>query len=183
MRWRRVPAVSTPQIIVLVTLAGLLFWGVGAYNRLVRMRGAIVRRFVPVHEQFRQRQAVLQQQIDVLAAALPDEADAIVTLRAACQQADAACAHARERPGSQQAITSLRLADKIVGDARARLPEYSAPDNDLTALNTQLGAADATLAFARRQFNEAATDYNVAVRQFPTSLLVGLFGFRVAGTL
>ena len=41
----------------------------------------------------------------------------------------------------------------------------------------------ATLAFARKQFNEAVLEYNSAVRQFPTVLIVGLFGFRGAGTL
>ena len=39
------------------------------------------------------------------------------------------------------------------------------------------------LAFARRQFNEAALAYNRAVSQFPTWVLSGLFGFRKAGTL
>jgi LemA protein len=39
------------------------------------------------------------------------------------------------------------------------------------------------LAFARRQFNDAVMEYNAAVRQYPTVLIVGLFGFRGAGTL
>lgn len=174
---------STAQIIVWVVAAALLFWSVGAYNRLVRLRGAIVRRFVPVDEQFRQRQALLQQQIDTLAPELPHAGERIAALQAACRQAEAASAHARARPGSLQAITSLRLADEIVADARARLPVQSVPGLDLAPLNAQLGAADATLAFARRQFNDAVTEYNLALRQFPTLLLVSLFGFRKAGTL
>ena len=59
----------------------------------------------------------------------------------------------------------------------------SAPGSELAALNTQLQASDATLAFARRQFDEAVIEYNHAVKQFPTLLLVGLFGFRSAATL
>ena len=174
---------STAQIILWVAAAALLFWAVGAYNRLVRMRSAIVRQFAAVDAQFRERQALLEQLIDTLVQALPHAAERLAALRAACFQADAACAHARLRPGAVSAITSLRLADDIVGEARARLPVQSAPGLALAPLNAQLAVTDVTLAFARRQFNDTVADYNLAVRQFPTLLLVGLFGFRAAGTL
>ena len=174
---------STEQIIGGVLAAALLFWIVGAYNRLVRLRGDIVQRFPPVDEQFTLRHALLQQQIDIVAPALPDAAPRIDVLRAACQQVEAACAHARQRPGAVGAVTSLRLAEDILGEARARLPVQSVAGVDLSELNARLTASDATLAFARRQFNEAVIEYNAAVRQFPTVLIVGLFGFRGAATL
>ena len=174
---------SSLQIIVGVVGAVLLFWIVGAYNRLVRLRGSIVRRFPPVDEQFTVRHALLQQQIEALTPVLPSAAARIDVLRAACQQVETACAHARQRPGAAGAITSLRLADDILGEARARLPVQSVAGLDLSELNAQLTASDATLAFARRQFNDAVMVYNAAVNQFPTLLIVGLFGFRSAGTL
>jgi LemA protein len=174
---------STAQIIGAAIAAVLLFWALGAYNRLVRLRAAIVRQFAPVDEQFRQRHALLLQLIDALAPALPNASDRLDALRAACQQVEAACAHAKLRPGTVGATTSLRLADDILTEARARLPVQAAPGLDLAELNAQLAASDATLAFARRQFDEAVGEYNRAVKQFPTLLLVGLFGFRSAGTL
>jgi len=174
---------NTTQIVCGAVAAALLFWIVGAYNRLVRLRGAIVRGFVPVDEQFRLRHALLLQQIEALAPVLPSAGPRIDALRAASQQVDLACAHARQRPGAVGAITSLRLADEILGEARARLPVQSIGGLDLSELNAQLTASDTTLAFARRQFNEAVTGYNDAVRQFPTVMIVGLFGFRAAGTL
>jgi LemA protein len=174
---------SSPQIIGLVVAAALLFWIVGAYNRLVRLRGTIVRRFAPVDEQFRQRHALLLQQLDALAPVLLNAAPRLEALRAACQQVAAACDHASVRPGATGAITSLRLADEILTEARARLPVLAAAGVDLKELNARLGASDATLAFARRQFNEAVAEYNHAVQQFPTVLIVGLFGFRSAAAL
>ena len=174
---------GTVQIVWWVVGAMLLFWMVGAYNRLVRLRGSIVRRFPAVDEQLTARHALLQQQIAALTPVLPSAAARIDVLRAACQQIEAACAHARQRPGAAGAITSLRLADDILGEARARLPVQSVAGLDLSELNAQLTASDAALAFARRQFNEAVMVYNAAVNQFPTLLIVGLFGFRSAGTL
>ena len=174
---------TTAQIVGCVIAAMLLFWIVGAYNRLVRLRGALVRQFAPVAEQFGQRHALLLRLLDALAPVLANAAPRIDSLRAACQQVEAACAHAKLRPGATGAITSLRLSDGILGEARARLPVQSAAGSELAALNAQLQASDAALAFARRQFDEAVAEYNRAVKQFPTLLLVGLFGFRTAATL
>ena len=64
-----------------------------------------------------------------------------------------------------------------------RVIGYRWPDASLSDLNAQLATADMALAFARRQFNDAVIEYNEAIRQFPTVLIVGLFGFRAAGTL
>lgn len=174
---------TNTQIAGCILAAVLLFWVVGAYNRLVRLRSAIVRQFAPVDEQFRARHALLLQLLDALAPVLVNAAPRIEALRAACLQVEVACAHARPRPGTTGAITSLRMADQILAEARARLPVQSAPGSELAALNAQLQASDATLAFARRQFDAAVVEYNNAVRQFPTWLLVGLFGFRRAATL
>jgi LemA protein len=41
--------------------AVLLFWVVGAHNRLVRLRGAIAAAFAPVDVEFASRQALLRQ--------------------------------------------------------------------------------------------------------------------------
>ncbi len=174
---------STSQIVGWAIVALLLFWAVGAYNRLVRLRSAIVRQFAPVDEQFRRRHALLLQLLDALAPLLANAQSRIEVLRAACQQVATACAHAKGRPGAAGAITSLRLADAILAEARARLPVPSAPGSELAALNAQLIESDATLAFARRHFDDAVLEYNRALRQFPTLLLVGLFGFRSAATL
>ena len=121
------------------------------------------------------RQAVLARWVEGLA----EQADpqALAALGAACQQAETACAHARAQPARSGAVVSLRLAEDILAQARAALR----PSGD--ALSAELAEADTGLAFARRHFNETAQVYNLAVSQFPTWLIAGLFGFRKAGTL
>ena len=174
---------TTTQIATWGTAALLLFWAVGAYNRLVRLRGELVRRFAPVDAQCGERHTLLMQQIDALAPVLANAAPRLDALRAACQQAESARLHARARPGRVDSITSLRLAEDILSEARARLPVPTAAGTALPELGAQLAAVDTTLAFARRQFNEAVEAYNRAIAQFPTRVLAGLFGFRAGGTL
>ena len=174
---------SSTHIAVWVGAAVLLFWTVGAYNRLVRLRHTIRQQFTPVDEQFQRRQALLLQQLTALAPLRGEDSPLLVALRAACQQAEVAHARARIHPGATRATTSMRLAEDILADTRARVLAAAPADDTLTELNTRLAASDATLAFARRQFNDAVEEYNLAVRQFPTWLIASLFSFRTAGTL
>jgi len=166
------------------TLAGggalLVFWMVGAYNRMVQLKSELVARFAAVDERYRQRHALLESQLEMLSTALAAAAPRLDALRAACRQADAAREHARTRPGAAGAVTSLRVAEAIVADARARLPVQSASGVDLSDLNARLAASDTALAFARDEFNRAVDVYNEAVRQFPTIVVAWLFGFRTA---
>ncbi len=171
------------QVGIWIVVAVGVFWTVGAYNRLVSLRNALVRSFDPVDLQFKTRYALLGQQIDAIGAVLSNAAERLETLRAACQQTDMARAHARTHPGAPGAITSLRLADDILTEARARLPVQAVGGVDMSTLNAELGAADTALAFARRQFNDAVLAYNHAIRQVPTRLIAAIFGFAPAGTL
>jgi LemA protein len=174
---------SSQTLVAMIVAAVLLFWAVGAYNRLVSLRSELLRCFVPVDEQFRARHALLLRWADASDHATSGtdgdaDAAALDALRAACTQAEAACSHARSRPADADALTSLRLAEEILAQSRARLPVTGDE-----ALASALNDGDTTLAFARRQFNDAADNYNRAVSQFPTWLVAGLFGFRKAGTL
>lgn len=175
---------TTTQITGAGIAAVLLFWIVGAYNRMVRLRNALVARFNAVDVAFRERHALIEQQVELLGSVLLSAGPRLDALRAACRQADAAREHARARPGAAGAITSLRLAEEILADARGRLPVQAlgGADAALPEVNAQLGLNDATLVFARRDFNLAVAAYNEAVRQFPTAMLARLFGFRAAGT-
>ena len=83
-------------------------------------------------------------------------------------------------PGAASAVTSLRVAEDILADARSRLPVQSVVGTDLPELNARLATSDTALSFARAEFNAAVAAYNEAVRQFPTLLVARLFNFRTA---
>jgi LemA protein len=174
---------TTSTIAWIALAAVLVFWAVGAHNRLVALRNEIVRAFGPLDEQFRLRQQLLRKQAGELTdsgAAQPVDLEA---LQAALMQADAACAHARVHPGAAGAIASLRLAEEVLASTRQRLTAAAAADPAMAELATRLAAGDASLAFTRESFNAAVGAYNAAVRQFPTWLVAALFRFRPAGLL
>jgi LemA protein len=171
---------TTTEATATAVAAIVVFWIVGAYNRLVRLRSDLVARFAVVDERYRQRHALLDRQLELLSTALAAAAPRLDALRAACRQADTAREHARARPGAASAVTSLRVAEDILADARSRLPVQSVVGTDLPELNAKLATSDTALSFARAEFNAAVAAYNEAVRQFPTLLVARLFNFRTA---
>jgi len=179
----------TSQIVGWIVLAVLVAWAVGAYNRLVSLRNEISRAFVPVDAQVRQRHLMLEQWVVSLRPLLEHDPAPLDAVLAACGQLNAACDVVRMRPSAARPMASLRLAEETLQEARMRLraemparPEMLAGPG-VSAFGEELAAADSTLGFARRQFNEATQNYNDALDQFPTWVIAGLFGFRGAGTL
>ena len=175
---------TSTQIGLAVAGVLLVCWMVGAYNRMVSLRNVLAERFAAVDALCRSRHALIERQVELLATALASGArPRLDALHAASRQADAARAHAQARPALASAVTSLRVAEEILTDARARLPVQTMAGDELPQINARLASDDATLDFARREFNAAVDHYNAAVRQFPTVLLARLFGFRAGATL
>ena len=169
--------------------AVLLFWSVGAYNRLVRLRNTILRCFAPVDQHLESRSSLLQRQIEIWAQHPDAPRRDLETLRAAGSQADAARLAAKRQPGLADAIHSLRMALQIVAQSRERATVggvvgavAGAPaEAQHPGLLQELTACDNALHYALAQFNEAAREYNAALAQFPAAWLGAMFGFRGAG--
>ena len=192
---------STTQVISLLLTATLLFWGLGAYNRMVRLRGEIGLRYGVVHEQLQSRHALLLRWHEAMEPWLGHDPSALQTLRACCDQLQQAAADARQRPSAARRIGRLRTAEDDLAAARARVlaampvqvqavvPVAALADVDSPAapsipvLLEELTAAGGLLTLAKQQFNEAVQDYNEAIDQFPTWIIAGLFRFRSAGVI
>ena len=177
------------QLILWAFAAVLMFWAVGAYNRLVSLRNNIARAFVPVDAQIRHRQGLIEQWIEAQRPLLDHTPKALDAVVAACGQLQTACDIVRNRPVSSKPVTSLRVAEDTLTEARNRLSAElpNRPDVlaslGLAGIGEELAAADSALGFARQQFNQAVQAYNDALQQFPTMMLTGVFRFRLAGTL
>lgn len=170
---------STASTTALIGSAVLLFWIVGAYNRIVRLRQELVRRFAPVDTQMKERHALLLRLTELLGTTLASAQPRLDALRAASLQGDAARDHARVRPSVGGTIKSLRLAEEIVVETRSRVPmQRLGGHSELADVTARLAVVDSDLGFARREFNEAVSHYNRAVGEFPTVVLSALMGFR-----
>jgi LemA protein len=187
---------TTGRVLLAGIAALLLFWGIGAYNRLVRLRSAAVAGWAPVDAELRRRQALAFELAETLAELEPMgdglARAALQSVVAATRQAQAAVDHAQVRPCSAGAIQSLGLAEgvlegalrplRVLVESRAARLDESAQQR-LQALHAALQESDAQLGFARRVFNEAIAAFNAAVHEWPTRLIASLFGFVPAARL
>ncbi|MGY4831250.1 LemA family protein [Sphaerotilaceae bacterium SBD11-9] len=180
---------GTAQIVAWVAVAVLVFWGVGAYNRLVRLRNAIGNAFAQIDVQLKRRYDLIPNLVEVARKYAAHERETLEAVTAARNQAKAAADLARTRPAAAGAVTSLSMAEQVLGSALTKLmavveayPELKA-DQSLRELSEELTSTENKVAFSRQLFNDATLDYNNAAQQFPTSLMANLFGFRAAAML
>jgi LemA protein len=172
----------------------LVFWAVGAYNRLVRLRAG-------VRQGYASLDAELVRQAELLQSALPPSEPGGVTqagelhdsvalawrsLQSALAQFSAVLSATRHRALDANATASLFTARGVLLHAWQRvlleghdLAGAPVPDA-LQARWDDLAREERT---ATGVFNDAVVRYNSAIRQFPALFLAGLFGMRPAGTL
>ena len=81
-------------------------------------------------------------------------------------------------------LAEYQKAQGEVGAALGRLlaitesyPDLKANQNFLE-LQAQLEGTENRISVERRNFNEAAKEYNTSIRKFPKNILAGMFGFE-----
>ncbi|UUX95922.1 LemA family protein [Aquabacterium sp. J223] len=173
----------------------VVFWMVGAYNRLVALRGVVAQAWAQVDDQLRRR---AEATVPLLAACRQGPAAlqaAAATLDAAERQLQAAVEALRPRPLKLPAAASLVTAEGVWQDAWTRLQaalaeaiaddleRYGSSGLDAAAELHGVSQQQQALRFARQAFDAAVLAYNAALRQFPTRLLGPLFGFRTGAVL
>ncbi len=172
------------SLLIWLLPAVLLFWSVGAYNRLVRLRGEVKSAFATVEAE-RQRHIQLAQELPAGDEDLSRASGATPTwthVHAATAQLVSSLAGARARPLESQALEALRAAANVFEMAWERVEREDAHDLAGPRLSESLVATRAQLVLqvqaAASQFNEAVVRYNHAIAQFPAVLLAWVFGFK-----
>lgn len=180
---------GTVQYVSIFVLAVLVFWGVGAYNRLVRLRNVIANSFAQIDVQLKRRYDLIPNLVEVARKYAAHERETLEAVTAARNQAKSAADVARSHPAAAGAVTSLAVAEQGLTGAMGRLmavveayPELKA-DQSLRELAEELTSTENKIGFARQVFNDATLDYNNAAQQFPTNLMASMFGFREAAML
>ncbi len=180
---------STQQLLLIAAAALLVFWVLGAHNRLVALRNGIIAAWAQVDEPLQRRAAALLPLVAALRSHLSDEHGALDAVLAAQTQLQSAADALRARPAQAPRAAALVAAEATLQAALSRLLALLdqrsdlAGADDLGPLVAEQRDATQRLAFARQLFNDAVGSYNDAARQFPTRLVSSLFGFGAAGTL
>jgi len=168
----------------------LVFWLLGAYNRLVALRNGIGSAWLQVAAALALRAQTALPLVQTLRQPLQAEASALDTFASANSAAAAAAAVLAARPVAAVSATAAWVqAEAALAISASRLLALMEQHAELqasaevTELLVTWRDAHTQLSFARRLFDAAAAAYNTAVDQPPTRWLLPLFGFARAGLL
>jgi len=176
-------------IVVLVVIAVVVFWAVGAYNRLVSLRNKFRNAFAQIDVQLKRRYDLIPNLVETAKAYMKHERETLENVIRARNSAVTANAAASADPGSAPAIQGLVAAEGALSGALSKLfalaeayPDLKANQN-MMQLTEELTGTENKISFARQAFNDAVMSYNTSSQQFPTNVIAGAFSFAPAELL
>ena len=180
----------SPNNLIYIALAALLvFWAVGAYNRLIRLKNAIANAFGQIDVQLKRRYDLIPNLVEAAKKYLIHEQATLEAVISARNQARAASDVVRSRPANALAVTTLAAAEQALGGSLGHLfavaeayPDLKA-DQTIRELSEELTSTENKVSFARQAFNDAVLDYNNAQGQFPAVLIARMFSFAPSAML
>lgn len=164
--------------------ATTLFWCVGLYNRLMRMRASGLDALGALEKQLHGYASLINVQF-------PNEEGCYIPLEWArlvshVKRLEPLCQAARLAPLQPPPLRTLALAVDAI-DAEWQLlrsqPADLAGPSMPEAMHKLWDEVTHKVATARGSLNQIITRYNEALHQFPASLVAGLMGFQEAATL
>jgi LemA protein len=176
-------------IVVLGIIAVVVFWAVGAYNRLVSLRNKFRNAFAQIDVQLKRRYDLIPNLVETAKAYMKHERETLENVIKARNTAVSANAAASADPGSASAIQGLVAAEGALSGALSRLfalaeayPDLKANQN-MMQLTEELTGTENKISFARQSFNDAVMSYNTSAQQFPTNVIASAFSFGPAELL
>jgi LemA protein len=168
---------------VLLVLLVVVFWAIGAFNRLTRLKNAIANAFGQIDVQLKRRYDLIPNLVEVARKYLAHESQTLEAVIAARNQAQSAGLSAAASPLNAGAIGALTGAEQVLGGALGRLfavaeayPDLKA-DQNMRELSEELSSTENRIGFARQAYNDHVLEFNDSAAQFPTLIVARLFNF------
>ncbi|PHR62768.1 MAG: hypothetical protein COA47_02475 [Robiginitomaculum sp.] len=161
------------MLIFLGIVAGIGFYLVAIYNRLVAMRQTCGQSWSDIDVQLKQRYDLIPNLVETVKGYAKHEKD---TLQAVIDARNTAIG-AGNVSDQAAAENMLSGALKSLFALAEAYPDLKANTNFLQ-LQSELSDIENKIAAARRFFNNSVAEYNTGQEQFPAVLFAGQFGFE-----
>lgn len=176
-------------LIFIAIVAVIVFWAIGAYNRLVSLRNQFKNAFAQIDVQLKRRYDLIPNLVETAKAYMKHERETLEAVIRARNSAVSANQAAAADPGSAAAIAGLTVAEGALTGALGKLfalaeayPDLKANQN-MMQLSEELTSTENKVAFARQAYNDAVMAYNNKREVFPSSIVANLFNFIAAALL
>ena len=160
-------------LVILVIIVVLALIAISLYNRLIRFRNSREQAFADVDVQLKQRHDMIPQLVEAVKGYMQHE-------RGVLTEITEARANAMKATTINEKITAeTRLSTALDGlkVAVEAYPDLKASQNFLD-LQNEISDIENKIAAARRFFNSATKELNVAIELFPSNLIATIFNFK-----
>ena len=161
-------------IALLVVLALLVFWLIGAYNKLIGLKNQVANAWKQIDVQLKRRHDLIPNLVNTVKGAMQFEREtleAVVSARnKAIQVQQAPGVHVGETAAAEAQLTGALSRLLAVVEA---YPDLKATGN-VAQLQEELTSTENKIGFARQLYNDVATEYNTRQATFPTLLIAGM---------
>ena len=176
-------------IVLLFFAAIFVFFIVGIYNTLVRLKNRYENAFAQIEVQLKRRYDLIPNLVETVKGYMAHERETLEAVIQARNQAQSSLQAASQNPGDAGAIAGLAGAEGLLGGALGRIFALSESYPDLKAnqnmanLQEELSSTENKVAFSRQAFNDSVTEYNTYKQTFPPVFFAGMFGHGQDATL
>jgi LemA protein len=168
------------SFIVLIVLLGLgavvVFWLVGIYNGLVRLRNAVKNAWSQIDVQLKRRYDLIPNLVETVKGYAKHERETLEAVIQARQQAINITDNVLEKAKAENMLSQTLRSLFAVAE---NYPDLKANQNFL-ALQEELTSTENKISFARQYYNDSAMKYNNKTEMFPSNIVAGMFSFERA---
>jgi LemA protein len=160
---------------VLGVVVVLFFIVVAMYNGLVSSRNETKNAWSQIDVQLKRRHDLIPNLVETAKGYMKHEKEtleAVIRARQVAVDAKTVGEHAKAENMLTQTLRSLFAVSENYPDLKA--------NQNMLQLQEELTSTENRIGFARQAYNDSVMRYNNKIEQFPTNLLAGMGGFRMA---
>jgi LemA protein len=159
-------------LVLLVVPVLLIFFVIGIYNALIRLRNQVENAWSQIDVQLKRRHDLIPNLVETAKGYMKHERGTFEAITKARSQAMGA-----------KTVSEASKAEGALGEALSKFmlvvenyPDLKANQNFL-AVQEELTSTENKIAFARQSYNDQVLFFNNKIQMFPSNIIAGMFKF------
>ena len=159
-------------VLVLIIPVLLIFFVIGIYNALVRLRNQVDNAWSQIDVQLKRRHDLIPNLVETAKGYMKHERETFEAITKARSQAMGA-----------NTVSEAAKAEGALGEALSKFmlvvenyPDLKANQNFLS-LQEELTGTENRIAFSRQNYNDQVLSFNNKIQMFPSNIVAGIFHF------